>query len=70
MTARGLHIIPVWYGTFMFDFIYNMLLKQYSMVLWLLVELKPNCQHHCMALPMPGAVLGCHGDPPQVFKVG
>ena len=29
------------------------------------VELKPNCQHHSMALPMLGAVLvlGGHGDP-------
>ena len=36
------------------------------MVVWLLVELKPNFQHHGMALPMPEVVLSCHGDPPQV----
>jgi hypothetical protein len=39
-------------------------------VVWLLVELTPNGQHYGMALPMLGAVLGCHGDPPQGSKVG
>ena len=40
------------------------------MVVWLLVELKPNCQHHGMALPMLGAVSGCHGDPPKCPTLG
>jgi hypothetical protein len=27
MTARGLHITSVWYSTFMFDFVYIILLQ-------------------------------------------
>ncbi len=40
------------------------------MVVWLLVELKPNSQYHGKALSMLGAVLGCHETRPKGPKLG